>query len=245
MRAGIVRCTTASCGAWYDTVGRVAAHTCAAHRELAGELLRATGLGRGRKLDRWLPAAVAWSPPPAAVPVGKVFVLRIELARVYPPVWRRVHVRADITLPALHEVLQVAMGWEAMHLWRFGPWYFDEVRGEFDTALTLTDVLTEPGQAIGYLYDFGDEWEHRIHLEKIITRPRSSSVLPRCTGGKRACPPEDCGGGWGYEELLKALRARKGWRYQQARELAGTKFNAEAFGVAEINHQLGALTGTT
>jgi hypothetical protein len=244
VRAGIARCTAASSGAWYDVRGTVSAHSCTEHRELAEQLLRAAVAPRGRKLDRWLPATVRWTPPAPPAPVGEALQLRIELAGIYPPVWRRVHVRADATLAGLHEVVQTAMGWEAMHLWRFGPWYVNEVRGEFDTALTVAEVLTAPGQRIGYLYDFGDQWEHRIELEKIITRPRPSSVLPRCTGGKWACPPEDSGGPWGYEQLLKALRARKGWRYQQARELTGTKFNAETFDQTETNTRLAALTQT-
>jgi Plasmid pRiA4b ORF-3-like protein len=242
VRAGPTRCTTAATGTWYDTAGRVAAHSCAAHRELVGELLRTAKLPQGRTLDRWLPATVRWTPHPPAAPIGPAYVLRVELVGVYPPIWRRVHVRADITLTELHNVLQIAMGWQAMHLWRFGPWHFDQVGGEFPPARPLSEVLVEPGRAIGYLYDFGDDWEHRVQLEKIINRPRVSSVLPRCTGGKRACPPEDSGGWWGYEQLLKALRARKGWRYHQARELAGTRFNPETVDLTEINTQLAALT---
>lgn len=85
-------------------------------------------------------------------------------------------------------------------------------------------VLRTPGDRVAYLYDFGD-MVHHIELDKVITRPRAA--VPRCTAGKRACPPEDCGGPWGYEETLKALRARKGWRYQQARELCATKFDPD------------------
>ena len=80
-----------------------------------------------------------------------------------------------------------------------------------------------------------------IELEKIVTRPRRDAVLPRCSAGKRACPPEDSGGPWGYEDLLTALRSRKGWRYRQARELCGTRFDAEAFDRAEVNTALAAL----
>jgi len=241
VRAGVARCGEMSTGAWYDTKGAVAAYCCGGHRELAGELLQA-GMPAGRKLDRWLPGNVGWTPPAPARPVGKAFVLRVELAQVYPPVWRRVHVRADTTLTALHDVLQVAMGWHATHLWRFGPWYFNQVRGEFDQALALKDVLAEPGRRIGYLYDFGDQWEHEVELEKIVNHPRPSSVYPRCSAGRRACPPEDSGGPWGYPELLTALRARKGWRYHHARDLAGAKFDPEAFDKDDINHQLTALT---
>lgn len=240
VRAGIARCASSSSGAWYDQRGQVVAHTCGEHRELAEELLRAA-MPRGQKLDRWLPANVRWTPPAAPVPVGKAFQLRVTLAGVHPAVWRRIHLRADTPLSRLHDVLQVAMGWQGFHLWRFGPWLFNEVKGEFVPTLTLEDVMGKPGNSIGYLYDFGDEWEHVIELEKIVERPRAGTVLPRCSAGKRACPPEDCGGPWGYEETLKALRSRKGWRYRQARELCGTKFDAEAFDKDTVNVQLTAF----
>lgn len=91
--AGLGRCAGRSTGAWYDHRGAVAAHTCAEHRELAGDLLRA-GMPRGRKLDRWLPASVRWSPAQPAAPPGPAYQLTITLDEVYPPVWRRVHVPA-------------------------------------------------------------------------------------------------------------------------------------------------------
>jgi hypothetical protein len=241
VRAGISRCAAASSGAWYDTHGSVAAYCCTEHRDLAEALLRAA-MPDGRKLDRWLPANLRWTPPLPPTPIGKALQLLITLHEVYPPVWRRVHVRADTPLSTMNEVMQVAMGWEGRHLWRFGPWLFDRVNGEYTPTSTLSDLLDQPGQAIGYLYDFGDQWEHRIELEKIVARPRTGTILPRCSAGKRACPPEDSGGPSGYEDLLKALRARKGWRYRHARELCGGKFNPEAFDKDEINHQLTSLT---
>jgi hypothetical protein len=113
---------------------------------------------------------------------------------VYPPVWRRVHVPAGISLTGLHDVVQVAMGWEGYHLWRFGMLAFGDVRGEHDPATALDVVLRQPGDRVGYVYDFGDLWVHHIELDKVITRSRAA--LSRCTAGKRACPPEDCGGPW-------------------------------------------------
>jgi len=173
----------------------VIAWTCAAHRELAGSLARA-GLPAGRRLDRWLPASIAWHPAPPAV-TGPAFTLTVRLEEVHPPVWRQVQVPAASTLAGLHEVIQVAMGWAGMHLWKFGPLLFGELRGDYDPALTLDRCLAGPGDVLGYVYDFGDLWVHRITLDKVITRPRVP--LPRCLAGRRACPPEDCGGPWGYE----------------------------------------------
>jgi hypothetical protein len=160
------------------------------------------------------------------------------LEGVYPPVWRRVHVPAGISLSGLHDVVQVAMSWEGYHMWRFGMLASGDVRGEHDPTTALDVVLRQPADRVGYVYDFGDLWVHHIELDKVITRSRAA--LPRCTARKRACPPEDCGGPWGYE-TLKALRARKGWRYQQARELSGTKFDPERFDRDEVNTALAAL----
>lgn len=240
MRAGIARCDSSSTGAWYDQRGQVAAHTCGQHQGLAGELLRA-GMPRGRTLDRWLPANVRWTPPAPAAPIGPAYQLTITLTGVRPAVWRRVHVRADLPLPRLHDVVQVAMGWAGFHLWRFGPYLFGGLRGEYASDLTVDQVLRKPGDQLGYLYDSGDEWLHAIELDKVVTRPRAGTVLPRCSAGKRACPPEDCGGPWGYEDTLRALRSRKGWHYQQARELCGKRFDAEAFDKDAVNVQLAAL----
>jgi hypothetical protein len=205
---------------------------------LAGDLLQA-GMPRGRKLDRWLPASVRWSPAQPVAPPGPAYQLTVTLEGVYPPAWRRVHVPAGISLTGLHDVVQVTMGWEGYHMWRFGMLAFGDVRGEHDPTTALDVVLRQPGDRVGYVYDFGDLWVHHIELDKVITRSRAP--LPRCTAGKRACPPEDCGGPWGYEETLKALRARKGWRYQQARELSGTKFDPERFDRDEVNTTLAAL----
>lgn len=237
---GPARCGAAATGAWYDQRGRVLAHTCAEHQELAGHLL-STAPGRSRRLDRWLPANVAWSHPTPAAPVGKAYQLTLTLDGVSPPIWRRIHVPAAWPLNRLHEVVQVAMGWSGFHLWRFGPALFGDLRGEYAPESVLEEVLRKPGDVLGYEYDFGDQWLHHLELDKIVTRPRRDSVLPRCSAGKRAAPPEDSGGPWGYEELLRGLRARKGLRYRRARELCGPGFDPEAFDRAGVNTALAAL----
>jgi hypothetical protein len=219
----------------------VIAWTCAAHRELAGELARAC-LPAGRRLDRWLPASITWRPAPPAV-TGPALTLTVRLEEVDPPVWRQVQVPAASTLAGLHEVIQVAMGWAGMHLWQFGPLLFGELRGEYDKAAALDACLAKPGDTLGYLYDFGDQWVHRVTLDRVTARPRGP--LPRCLAGRRACPPEDCGGPWGYEAALKGLRARKGWAYRMARETCGPRFDPEAFDKAEVNQQLAALAPAT
>jgi hypothetical protein len=145
------------------------------------------------------------SPTPHTAPPRKAYQLTVTLHGVHPPIWRRVHARADATLAQLHEVIQVAMGWEGYHLWRFGPVVFAELCGEYSPDTALDAVVAKPGDRLGYLYDFGDHWIHHLELDKVITRPRAGVIYPRCSAGKRACPPEDCGGPWGYADTLKAL----------------------------------------
>ena len=169
------RCEAAADGRWHDTRGVVIAWTCAAHRELAGELARA-GLPAGRRPDRWLPASITtWRPATPAV-TGPAFTLTVRLEEVHPPVWRQVQVPAAATLADLHEVIQVAMGWAGMHLWKFGPMLFGEVRGEYDPAAALDGCLAKPGDMLGYVYDFGDLWVHRITLDKVTARPRNPAA---------------------------------------------------------------------
>ena len=240
VRAGAARCPAAATGAWYDTRGVVIARTCAAHQQLAGELAGelAAGLPAGRRLDRWLPRNVAWHPRQAPPP-GPALLVTITLEGVHPPVWRQVQVPAALTLAAFHEVIQVAMGWSGMHLWRFGGLLYDQVGEEIDTSAQLARWLRRPGDQLGYLYDFGDQWVHRIEADKVISRPRAP--MPRLVAGRRACPPEDCGGPWGYAAALKGLRARKGPGYRMARDICGPGFDPEALGKDGINRALAAL----
>lgn len=104
----------------------------------------------------------------------------------------------------------------------------------------LADVLREPKQRIQYEYDFGDGWVHEIMLEKILPREKQE-LLPVCVKGKRACPPEDCGGVWGYEALLKVLSDPKHEQYEDMQEWVGDDdFDPEAFCPDSANQRLAA-----
>jgi Plasmid pRiA4b ORF-3-like protein len=140
--------------------------------------------------------------------------LRIELLGLPFGVWRRVVVPESITLSNLHRVLQVAMGWLDMHLHEFdinGVRYGLPVP-EWDTGpnAPTSEKGVRLNQCLGdaasfhYLYDFGDDWQHRIHIEKVL-QPDSGLETPICLDGAGACPPEDVGGVPGYHALLAAL----------------------------------------
>ncbi len=149
---------------------------------------------------------------PHAIEPDDVLQLKIALRGVSKPsVWRRVQVRADATFAALHEVIQAAFGWTDTHLHSFeyegvrigipDPEWEDDCADETET--TLAEVLLGPKDRIRYAYDFGDDWEHDIVLEK-VSEPNADDSRPVLMTGKGACPPEDCGGPWGYAEMKNA-----------------------------------------
>jgi len=157
----------------------------------------------------------------------KLYQLKIVLNDSHPPIWRRIVVPSDITFFDLHVYIQDAMGWGDCHLHQFfiGSAYASQCLtlpfadtewedGQIDERkYKLTDFLKVENQWISYEYDFGDGWSHRITLEKILT-PEAGVTYPVCIGGKRACPPDDCGGVWGYEELCEILKNPKHKEHQ-------------------------------
>ena len=138
-----------------------------------------------------------------------------------PRIWRRLELPGDLTLDAVHTLLQAAMGWSDSHLHRFSPGAgnayespyfvteFDEEEGEEGTReddVRLDQVLRARGDQLTYLYDFGDGWEHRVTLESTVPLTPENRQ-PRCVAGERACPLEDVGGIWGHHELAAWVRA--------------------------------------
>ncbi len=167
---------------------------------------------------------------PVAGEVGGVEI-RVELLHVRPAIWRTLELPGNLTLAGLHEVLQAAMGWLGEHLHQFssevGTFGDVEVLDQVQSseAVALSQVLVRSPE-ITYLYDFGDGWEHRITLEAIVPEAQGGG---RVLDGARACPPEDCGGPWGYEELLEALRDPEEPEHQDRVEWAPEGFDAEAW----------------
>lgn len=139
-----------------------------------------------------------------------VYRIRVGLVDTEPPVWRCLDLPSDLHLDRLHLVLQAAMGWMDVHLHAFwleadGRQAVFETDGDeaascgiHEGDVRLDQVLSEPGDCINYDYDFGDGWEHVVTLEKVLTEGE-----PGVVGGARACPPENCGGLPGYEQLVR------------------------------------------
>jgi hypothetical protein len=180
-----------------------------------------------------------------------VHQLKITLGGVSrPPVWRRVLVPADVPLGDLHEVIQQVMGWDDyhMHLFSMGGQEYGSPDPELghasDKNVRLSQLLTGPGDRLDYTYDFGDDWEHDIVLEEIRTAV-PEETYPSCVAGKGACPPEDCGGAWGYAELKEILADPSHESHQDMLEWlgldAGQDFDPKKFSVAEVNARLSSL----
>jgi hypothetical protein len=169
----------------------------------------------------------------------KFFLLRVELKRIKPPIWRRICVAANINFEDLHQAIQLAMGWSGYHLYSFviGNMELTDERHVFaeeDVKLSRKyhlNKLASKGSVFTYTYDFGDDWEHKITVMddnyQIGTFDGDFALL----AGKRACPPEDCGGEYGYYELLKALKDPKNPEYEEMLEWVADDWDPEKMDV--------------
>lgn len=174
-----------------------------------------------------------------------VVTLKITLRSTKPPIWRRLLMPATMTLADLHKAIQAAMGWRDAHLHLFdidGRQYGDQHTVD-DVAderrLTLDGLLKAGTKRFAYTYDFGDAWEHMIAIEK--TRPMTGcEILPACTAGMRACPPENCGGPWGYQHLIEVLADPDHPDYAEQREWLDDDLDPDAFDIDLANTVLRA-----
>jgi hypothetical protein len=182
---------------------------------------------------------------------GNVYQFKIILRHISPPIWRRILMPEDATFWDLHVAIQSAFGWGNGHLHCFDKrnaagteWKRIEVPHEESNASHYYVTYSERDEKIAdwfspqlhsmcYTYDFGDEWIHEIKLEKIVPRDKRVAY-PACIAGKRACPPEDCGGPWGYQELLEAVLDPKHERYEELKEWLGEGFDPDSFDLREV-----------
>jgi hypothetical protein len=176
--------------------------------------------------------------------------VKITLRGSTPPIWRRLELPSGITLQQLHQVIQAAFGWEDYHMWVF------EARsgryGEPDRELGhrsaaskhLAEVAPRRGDRLRYTYDFGDNWEHDLVVEEVLSA-EDGALYPRCVTGRRAAPPEDCGGIWGYEELVAVLADPGHDEHADRLEWLGlttaAEFDPARFDLDETNRALSAL----
>jgi hypothetical protein len=169
-----------------------------------------------------------------------IFQAKISLQHIAPPIWRRVEM-SDCDLEELHDIIQIVMGWEEMHMHAFvidGEQYGTDGDFECDSRFVrLSEVLETGHTRFEYDYDFGDDWEHIIDIEK--TLPAEEGVrYPRCVAGERACPPEDSGGPYGYPYLLEKLHDPEHEEHEEAVEWVGDDFDPEKFDLEAVNDEL-------
>jgi Plasmid pRiA4b ORF-3-like protein len=175
-----------------------------------------------------------------------IFQVRVSLIDIDPPIWRRLLLPQDVTLPRLHDILQVAMGWTDSHLHQFkvGEIHFAEPHREFEPGpidyrrIALNQIAPRLGSRCVYEYDFGDGWDHLIEIEAELPVETVAGPLPRCLSGERACPPEDCGGTHGYAQLLQAVRDPCHPEHGEFVTWVGADFAPEAFNLERVNRIL-------
>lgn len=174
-----------------------------------------------------------------------IYQFKVTLKGIRPPIWRRFLIDNRVTFEDLHIIIQIVMGWENYHLYSFDTKdarveilddsfeFFPSSKEIYDAEETqVGELLTEEKQKCLYTYDFGDDWEHELVLEKVL--PIDEKILvPTCLKGKRACPPEDCGGVYMYNEIQAALKG-EGELDEEMIEWLG-EFDPEEFDLEFIN----------
>jgi hypothetical protein len=182
--------------------------------------------------------------------LSDIYQIKITLRDSKPTIWRRLLISSETTLTKLHQIIQIAMGWTDSHLHMFtiagerysapmpgDPSHLIELGAKSSQRVKLNKLVTA-GDKFIYEYDFGDSWEHEILVEKMLPAEQKPPV---CITGKRACPPEDVGGVWGYTTFLQALKDPKHPEYAMFTEWIGGSFDAETFDLEAVNQALQQL----
>jgi len=175
----------------------------------------------------------------------RLYLLKIRVVYIEPEIWRRFVVPAGITLDRLHDVIQIVMGWTDSHLYEFtiGKKRYTEYPESKDDGLEcgryrLGDLIKQKGRTFGYLYDFGDSWEHELVIEESrYFNPELMSEIV-CLEGARACPPEDVGGVPGYYEFCKVLKDPACEEHESFMEWSGGDYDSEKFDSDTVNWEL-------
>ncbi len=192
---------------------------------------------------------------PGMTAPGDIAVLRIELERIEPLIWRRVGVRTSMNLKAVHGVIQAVMSWLDCHLWEFTAnelkysmlvpndvHWNERIKNVAGTKLSA--LLTIGIREIGYVYDMGDNWEHRIIVEK-LKAAEPGALYPQFLGGERRCPPEDCGGIPGYYEFLDNIASKQNEKRKAALDWYGGPYYPDEIDEQQIVAALNRIANTS
>jgi hypothetical protein len=174
---------------------------------------------------------------------AEVYQIKVTLVGSKPPIWRRLRVPAGTTLGCLHDVIQAAFGWEDSHLHhfeagtkRYANPAFDLDGARDETGVPLSDVAAAVGSRLRYTYDFGDDWEHDILVEDVLPADQIAHAV--CVAGRRAGPPEDCGGIWGHAELCDVLADPTHPDHADRLDWLGGDYDPAAFDKDDVNQAL-------
>ena len=159
-------------------------------------------------------------------PEPNIYQLRVVLLGISPIIWRRLLVRSDSTIADLHRTLHITFGWSDDHLHRFlihgrqyGVAYIGGITFRDDPRrIKLSDLGLRVKEKFFYEYDFNDQWRHLIRVEAILPA-ESDQRYPVCIGGKRAAPPEDCGGPWAFMERRDNMPCEVWERFWRLKEV--------------------------
>jgi hypothetical protein len=184
----------------------------------------------------------------------RYYILHISIEKIHPPIWRKLRVPGNCTLRMLHYLMQVTFGWESYHLHSFYVGtreYTDlELIDDFidqepleDRETFLDDLELTENNTFLYVYDYGDNWRHIVHVESVLSNmevPEAERACCVCLDGERAGPPEDCGGPGGYEDLINVLTMPEECMDDDdidTKTWAGD-YDPEAFEVVTINRRI-------
>ena len=183
-------------------------------------------------------------------PTNAIATLRIEVKYIEPLIWRRVAVRTSMNPMALHKVIQAAMGWLDYHLWEFvveerkysipDP---DRPHVKNGATTQLATILASGMTEFDYVYDFGDNWEHRIIVEQ-TGKAETGARYSRFLGGERRCPPEDCGGPPGYFDFIENIARKHGKKAKEALDWYGGPYDPDNIDEQQINVTLGRIANS-
>ncbi|MGC9151604.1 MAG: plasmid pRiA4b ORF-3 family protein [Microbacter sp.] len=179
----------------------------------------------------------------------QIFQIKIVLKGSKPRIWRRILIPSNLSLSDFHLAIQVVMGWTNSHLHQFikddlyytmrlqDDDFWDEMNYIDYKGMMIRNLLSKEKDRVIYEYDFGDSWIHDVLLEAIV--PKDSTLkYPVCLAGKMSCPPEDCGGIWGYADMLEILKNPEHEEYESYVEWLDEDFDPKYFSVEEVNKRL-------
>ncbi len=176
--------------------------------------------------------------------MSNLLQFKVQLKNIKPAIYRNIIVPENASFSQLHEILQHTMGWFNCHLFQFvidRNNYITVPHKDYDYGqiydakkVKLKDYFNSFKKKIIYEYDFGDSWEHTITLSKVLVNDKNIDYAV-CLKGQRNCPPEDCGGPWGYENFLAAISNKKNPEHKEMLEWVGGDFDSEEFDLEHVN----------